>query len=75
MKKLVKENLNEELKEYKNLIDINIGKLNFTYNKDKNRLEYSYPGKGFASTVEGILSNEDCNNLIELLNIYKNRQQ
>lgn len=40
-------------------------------NKKTNKIIYQYPGKGPGSDVKGVLSNEDIDDLINLLQKYK----
>ena len=49
------------------------GSMSFKIYLDKktNKIIYQYPGKGWGSDVEGILSNEDIDDLINLLQKYK----
>ena len=49
------------------------GSMSFTIYFDKrlNRMVYKYPGKFGGNTVDGLLSNEDIDELIELLQKYK----
>jgi hypothetical protein len=49
------------------------GSLSFKIYLDKktNKIIYQYPGKGWGSDVEGVMSNEDIDDLIELLQKYK----
>jgi hypothetical protein len=41
------------------------------FDKKINKLCYEYPGKGWNSQVEGVFSNEDIDDLINLLQKYK----
>jgi hypothetical protein len=69
-------NDNKKLNEGKNSFDYEWGEgvyiggsMSFTIYLDKktNRIVYKYPGKGWNSDVEGTLSNEDIDDLINLL--------
>jgi hypothetical protein len=49
------------------------GSLSFKIYLDKktNKIIYQYPGKGWGSDVEGVMSNDDIDDLINILQKYK----
>jgi hypothetical protein len=49
------------------------GSLSFKIYLDKktNKIIYQYPGKGWGSDVEGVMSNDDIDDLISILQKYK----
>lgn len=83
MKHIRKFNKSEEISDinegknsfnYQNVEGVSInGSVSFKIYLDKklNKIVYQYPGRGFANDVEGIMSNDDIDDLINLLQKYR----